>query len=225
MALLQLGSSGWVQEKYVFILLAAAVLLVALLGAIYYVYTSRVRKGFAIPKLPPGSVILVEGPLDSRKGPVCNAFLKGIIEGGGKAAVISPNPSEQVLWFEKNMRKEQLQGLMVTDAERGLTELGVLVSNALGLGAGAIYMPVLSVLLVDERLESVADFIRFNAEKARKRGAYLIFTIDPDATAKASVTSIELLADCVVELRTEGGEFVRVKKMPGGEADLEWKPL
>lgn len=216
---------GWLQEKYIFILLAAAVLLIALLGVIYYIYISRVRKGFSLPKPPPGSLILVEGPLDSRKGIVCSGFLKRIIEGGGKAAIISGNPGEHTPWFERNLGKEQLQNLRVVEAARDLTEMGVLISDALRWGAGAIYIPVLSVLLVNEKLESVVEFIRFNYEKTRKTGAYLLFTIDPDATAKTSVSSIELLADCVVELKTDGGELVRVKKISGGEPDLEWGPL
>lgn len=225
MGLLQVGSSGWMEERYVFILLAAVVVLIAILGAIYFIYTSRVRKGFALPKLPPGSLVLVEGPLDSRKGIICSGFLKGVIEGGGKGSIISASPGEHMPWFEKNLKKELLENLKVVEAARNLTEMGVLVSDALGWGAGAVYVSALSVLLVNEKLENVIEFIRFNLDKTRKKGAYLIFTIDPDATSKASITSIELLADCVVELKTEGGEFVRIKKMPGAEADLEWKPL
>ncbi len=223
--LLQVGSEGWVQDRYAFILLAAVVVLIAILGAVYFLYTSRVRRGFALPKLPPGSLILVEGPLDSRKGIVCSGFLKGVIEAGGKGAIISATPSEHMPWFEKNLKKELLENVEVVEAARNLTEMGVLVSDALSWGAGAVYIPALSVLLVNEKLENIMEFVRFNSEKTRKKGAYLLFTIDPDATAKANITSIEPLADCVVELKTEDGEFVRIKKLPGAEADLEWKPL
>ena len=79
-------------------------------------------------------------------------------------------------------------------------------------------------VLAETALERVIEFIRGSSEKARQKGAYLIFTVNPDATAKSSVSSIELLADYVVEMKSDGGEFVRVKKTPNGSPDMDWRP-
>lgn len=214
-----------VQERYVFILVALAILVIALLGAVYYFYVARRRGRFRLPEQPRGSIILVEGPIDSRKGVLCYERLKAELEAGGKVGIISMSPNEHAMWFERNVSKELMARVKIIEGTQNLTDLGVLVTDALNFGATALYLPLLSVLLVNERLENIMEFIRFNAEKTRPRGVTVLFTLDPEITSKTSVSSIEQMMDCVVELRTEGGEFVRVKKLLGGEPETEWKPL
>ena len=74
MMLLQVGSEGWLQDRYVFILLAAVVVLIAILGAVYFLYTSRVRKGFALPKLPLARSYSLRGRSTAGRGLSAAAF-------------------------------------------------------------------------------------------------------------------------------------------------------
>lgn len=211
--------------KLVAILLAAAVLIMLFIGGIYYAYRRKVRKIFELPVLPPGSTILVEGPIDSKKTTLCHSFLQTLAEHGATATILASNVGDHLPWFKGALKPDALNRVVVKEAQLSLTELGMMISEAANSGSKAIFIPVLPVLLVNEKIENVANFIRFNSEKTRAKGVYLLFTLDPSATMKGNVPLLELLMDCIVELKTDDGEFVRIKRIVGREPEMEWRPL
>lgn len=217
--------TGVMDERAIAILLVGALVLIGFIGVTYYYYSTRIRKAYKIPLTKPGSLMLVEGRVDSKKMALCHTFLKDVVAAGGGATILASKTEEHLPWMQKNLEPEAAGKVSVKAAELNLTELGYQISDAVNAGNKAIFVSVVPVLLLREKIEKIVDFIRFNADKTKPKGVYLLFSIDPTATPKETVSTLEVVMDFVLEVKSEGGEFVRVRKNEAGEAEADWRSL
>jgi len=207
--------------NYLFYIVIALIILIA-----FFIYFRRRRQKikFQLPSLLKGSAIMVEGPIESKKNEICYNLLKKELEDGKKVAIITFSPDEPKNWFMRNVGKSAMDNLKIIEATDDLTELGVMISEALSNGAQTIFLPILSVLLLRADFRNVADFVSFNINKLKKKKVSSIFTLEPESTTRINISSLELLVDFVAETKVEGAtHYIKIKKSIEEEISIEWK--
>jgi len=222
MPLLSLGLDP-TAENYVAVLAILGIAFMAFLGALYFAYVKLLRKGFRIPDMPAGSIVLVEGPVDSKKSRASHAFLVEKALKGEKVAVISFHKGVHEKFFQE--KKLGGSGLVkVVEADNELTDLGMTFSSLISWGAKIIYAPILSEAIIKSKFDEVAKFVSFNTKKSKNAGVTVVFGVDTDSVPKTNVAALEVMMDGVIEFKSDAGDFVRMKKNVLGEAS-DWEPV
>ncbi|MEM3400159.1 MAG: hypothetical protein QXP42_04990 [Candidatus Micrarchaeia archaeon] len=183
-------------------------------------------KPFSLPESEKISTILVFGPMHSMKKEFCYGLLKTELEKGNKVGIITRDRKEQEYWFKKHLQKNLLENLIFIEVRENLTEAGVGISKSIEKWVKLVYFSLLPTLLLKEKFENVIDFVSFNTEKLKKAGVRGIFLVESESISAINLSSLELLFDCVLEMKMPEGEstpWIMVRNIVGAPADTTWK--
>jgi hypothetical protein len=175
-------------------------------------------------ELPKNSIILVEGPIGSRKEECCLRFLKLELQRGKKAAVCSYEPEEELQWFSKEERSR----IGSSKVEPNITEMSLIITKLVESKPEIIFFNILYKLLPAYLSDVLSEFLSSNLRKIKKAGITAIFVMEREMISTQILSVIESLFDGIIEfqIREEGDELVsyyRVKEFKLKDFDTNWR--
>lgn len=175
-------------------------------------------------ELPKGNVILVEGPIGSRKEECCLRQLKLEIQRGKKAAICSYEPEEETQWFNKDERSR----IETFKVEPNITEMSLVITKIVESRPEIIFFNILYKLLPAYSSDVLSEFLSSNIRKIKKAGITAIFVMEREMISPQVLSVVESLFDGIIEfqIREEGDELVsyyRVKEFKLKDYDTNWR--
>jgi hypothetical protein len=174
-------------------------------------------------ELPKSSVVLVEGPIGSRKEECCLRQLKFTIQKGKKVAVCSYEPEEELQWFSKEDRTK----IETFKVEPNITEMSLVITKIVESKPEMIFFNILYKLLPAYSSDVLSEFLGSNIRKIKRAGITAIFVMEREMISTQILSVVESLFDGIIEfqIREEGDELVpyyRVKEFKLKEFDTNW---
>ncbi|NYZ79124.1 hypothetical protein H0N99_03160 [Candidatus Micrarchaeota archaeon] len=173
--------------------------------------------------LPKNSIVLVEGPIGSRKEECCLRFLKLELQRGKRAAVCSYEPEEELQWFSKEERGR----VGAFKVEPNITEMSLVITKIVESKPEIVFFNILYKLLPAYSSDVLSDFLSSNMKKIKRAGITAIFVMEREMISPQVLSVVESLFDGVIEfqIREEGDELVsyyRVKEFKLKDFDTNW---
>jgi hypothetical protein len=174
-------------------------------------------------ELPKNSIVLVEGPIGSRKEECCLRFLKLELQRGKKAAICSYEPEEELQWFSKEERG-RIEDFRV---EPNITEMSLLITKIVESKPEIVFFKILYKLLPAYSSDVLSEFLSSNMKKLKKAGITAIFVMEREMISPQVLSVVESLFDGIIEfqIREEGEElasYYRVKEFKLKNFDTNW---
>ncbi|NYZ75832.1 hypothetical protein H0N98_01105 [Candidatus Micrarchaeota archaeon] len=174
-------------------------------------------------ELPKGSVVLVEGPIGSRKEECCLGHLKLAIQRGKKVAICSYEPEEELQWFSK----EERGNIKTFKVEPNITEMSLIITKIVESKPEMIFFNILYKLLPAYSSDVLSEFLGSNIRKIKRAGTTAVFVMEREMISTQILSVVESLFDGIIEfqIREEGDELVpyyRVKEFKLKEFDTNW---
>lgn len=174
-------------------------------------------------ELPKNTVVLVEGPIGSRKEECCLRFLKLALQRGKRAAICSYEPEEELQWFDKEERGR----IGAFKVEPNITEMSLVITKIVESRPEVIFFNILYKLLPEYSSDVLSEFLSSNIRKLKRAGITAIFVMEREMISTQILSVVESLFDGIIEfqIREEGDELVsyyRVKEFKLKDFDTNW---
>ena len=171
--------------------------------------------------LAAGDSLLVRGDSGSRKELFCRLLLSQAVSAGKPVLVVSFNARAYREWFKQQFPKKT--GLVVVEEPpESLTDLGILVSEAVRRGSGFVLFDFLDVLSVKEPPRKLTQAVLFNIQKLKGSGAVFVQSVNPSSFTEKEESVLESAFTYILDVRRfrSRNEFKLVRG-PEGVAD-DW---
>lgn len=177
-------------------------------------------------ELPKNSIVLVEGPIGSRKEEYCLRLMKLELQRGKRAAICSYEPEEELQWFSKEERGR----IGAFKVEPNITEMSLTITKVVESKPEMVFFNILYKLLPAYSSDVLSEFLSSNMRKTKKAGITAIFVMEREMISTQILSVIESLFDGIIEfqIREEGDELVsyyRVKEFKLKDFDTNWREL
>ena len=178
----------------------------------------RKRGEFEIPR---GTVVLLEGPIGSRKEEFGLEMLKKAFEEGRKCAIVSFEP-------EKESEYLDAEGLQLVKVEQNINDMALAISRALEDNPEFIFFNILYWLVPNHGISTISAFLASTARKVKKVGATAVFVMENAMVSPQELSTLESLFDGILEfvVSEEGGvqhSRYRVKEFKFKKFDSDWR--
>ena len=207
------------------------IILVILLGVVAFALLEFGQQALfgnprqAVPRMPlsRGDVVLVEGPIGSRKEEFCLSHLREELKKGNRCAVVSYQPEKEAAWFAEPERRS----LLLAKAEPEINEMAIAVSNMLEDRPAVAYFDILYGLSPKYKARELTAFLEATIKKLKVKGVTGIFTIEKDMLSQQDLSAVESLFDGVSEfdVRAVPGKvkvYYRIKEFKLRDVSQDW---
>lgn len=178
------------------LIFAAIILLLALLLIYFGQKTLFItpRQAFTLP-LQRGDVVLVEGPIGSRKEEFCLSLAKSEISKGKRVVLASFAPEREAALFNEAERKNIIEKKL----EPEINEMALMVSEMLESKPDLVYFNIFHELYPKYTAKELSTFVEATIKKLKNAGATALFVLDKDVFSQQELSTLEGLFDGVVE--------------------------
>ena len=172
-------------------------------------------------RLPKGSVVLVEGPVESDKEKFCRNVLEEKLNSGQKVGY-SGFDARDVSVFDKKFKSK----IVFVKTEEDLNGASIALSDLISEKPAAVIVNVLSRLAAVHPSTAVSKFAALNVKKFRDSKTTSLFIVDTSIVPNIVLAELESLFDGVVsfQVEEENGKLVsyyRVKRFQGADVSTE----
>ena len=172
-------------------------------------------------RLPKGSVVLVEGPVESDKEKFCRNVLEEKLNSGQKVGY-SGFDARDVSVFDKKFKSK----IVFVKTEEDLNGASIALSDLISEKPAAVIVNVLSRLAAVHPSTAVSKFAALNVKKFRDSKTTSLFIVDTSVVPNIVLSELESLFDGVVsfQVEEENGKLVsyyRVKRFQGADVSTE----
>jgi len=157
--------------------------------------------------LKPGTNILFEGDLASRKEALCRLLVKQAIEENKPVGLISFNAKAHLAWLEENASKEALRNVLVRDSEMEINEYSLQLAE-LFRDRKIIFNDVFDILAAGIDPKTFAAAWADHLYKGRRLGIVQLFTADPRVAGEDFIARLRDMVDVIVSVEAGGGNSI-----------------
>ena len=173
-------------------------------------------------EIPEGMVVLVEGPIGSRKEEFCLDALKKCLDAKEKCMIVSFDPKMEAGYTGESELLSQVR------VEQNVNDMAISISRALEEKPKFVFFNVLYYLVPNYNVATVSGFLGSTTKKVKNAGATAIFVMEEEMLAQQALSTIESMFDGVVEFAAadEGGKphsHYRVKELKFRKFDSSWR--
>ena len=173
-------------------------------------------------EIPEGMVVLVEGPIGSRKEEFCLDALKKCLDAKEKCMIVSFDPKMEAGYTGESELLSQVR------VEQNVNDMAISISRALEEKPKFVFFNVLYYLVPNYNVATVSGFLGYTTKKVKSAGATAIFVMEEEMLAQQALSTIESMFDGVVEFAAadEGGKphsHYRVKELKFRKFDSSWR--
>jgi KaiC/GvpD/RAD55 family RecA-like ATPase len=187
------------------------------------------RTLFLVPKqafalsMQRGDVVLVEGPIGSRKEEFCLSLAKREIGKGKRVAIASFAPEREKALFSEAERRNIIEKRL----EPEINEMALMVSEILESKPDLVYFNIFHGLYPKYTAKELSSFVEATIKKLKNAGATAFFVLDKDIFSQQELSMLESLFDGVIEfdVRALPGKvkiFCRVKEFKLRSFNPDW---
>jgi len=173
-------------------------------------------------EIPEKSVLLVEGPIGSRKEEFCLNIMKKRIEGKEKCMVVAFEPEMEAGFIGESRLLAQVK------VEQNINDMALSISRALEEKPKFVFFNILYYLVPNYNVTTVSGFLASTIKKLKNSGATAVFVMEEEMLSQQALSTLESLFDGVVQFATvdEGGKphsHYRVKELKFRKFDASWR--
>ena len=164
-------------------------------------------------KMPKGTSILIEGPIESQKETFTQEIIQHHLAQTQKVAYISYDPQTETYNIKDN-------GLVLAPAGE-INETNLTISEQVSEDPVLLVANVLNVLLPKYNIEEITKFTSYNLSKLKKSAITSIFTLDDEITSVGEKSALETLFDAIISFETkqnargEVESYYKIKRYKG----------
>jgi len=172
--------------------------------------------------VPDGTVVLVEGPIGSRKEGFCLDLLKKRLDKGEKAMVVSFEPEKEGEYVGDD------ENLRLVKVEQNINDMALSISRALEEKPKIVFFNILYWLAPNYSVTTLSGFLASTLKKLKASKSAAIFVVEQEMLSPQMLSTLESVFDGVIEFATpeDGGKAkskYRVKEFKFRKFDAEWR--
>jgi len=181
----------------------------------------RLEKKPELWAIPKGSVVLLEGPIGSRKEEFGLGLLAAALKGGSKCAVVSFEPEKEEEYIGE-------KGVQLVKVEQNINDMALSISHALEANPDFMFFNVLYWLIPNHPVQTLSGFLASTAKKLKKSGATAVFVMENEMVSPQELSTLESIFDGILEFSVAEKDGYshsryRVKEFKFKKFDPDWR--